>query len=297
MPTIEILKNVNKVSTNKFDTVNIRISKYKYEKSGEFTVVRSFKGKVYDIKGWLKDGEFKETIDSTWDSIFSAGGSTIESINKLLVIAGIGSLKTKAMYTQIWTDTKPVEIPITLYFSAETDTFNDVIKPIRELQRMCVPSEKNKDNTDNNSGQTKSSNNISDVLGDNFKPILSSIKKSFFDKFLLPPSGSGLNLKNISKSDFFTAIDFVQIGNFLRFKDIVLQSVDVSWDMKKPDVTGRPKTAMVDLKFRSRSIWTNKTIDNLLQGVDQSVEPEVINIGAIGQKIADEVKKAFGGIF
>lgn len=292
MSTITILKDVNKVKKNNYHTIRININEFVFEEKGG-NYVRKTLSTVKTITGWMKDTTYKEILNSTWSPIFSSDNSMMETLNKGLSLTGIGSLKTKAMYLQIWKNSTPVEIPLTLFFQAEDYAKSDIVFPIRYLQEMCVPEERVRDKK-RESG--KSDEGEENKLVIKAKKILNTLKVSMFDKFLLPPASSTVNVSNISDpTSKFIGIGSVEIGNFITLKDVYLENVEVDWDILNNDINGDPLSATVMCKFKSRSIWTTETIKNLRDGsVDTNLPMEVMDFGKAFRKIKEKMKEVKG---
>jgi hypothetical protein len=306
MGTITILKDINKTKENKYNTIEVKICNFTYaESSSGLTLQRQLKNEVATYTGWMdsRGDQYSETITNTWESIFSGGGA-MDKINKFLVIAGIGSLKSKAMYSQVWTDSKPTAFKIPMKFIADKDPTTEVIIPIRGLQSMIVPQERTVDPKDTIALNPKTNTLTINAFGGSqpfhippktFK-IISDIKSTFFDTILMPPAGSIINLTQLGNKDaVFQGIEHIKIGNFVILRDIVLKNVTASFNIDDCDFGGVPKSASVTLDVESKNIWTNKTIETLQSEKRSDIpgEPEFINIGKIG----DDVIKAVQDIF
>jgi hypothetical protein len=295
MGQIIILKDVNKAEENDYNTIKIKISKFKFKKTSDNKrLIREKSEDVLTVKGW-SDNKYSEKIETTWDSILgSSAGGKVDDLNKLLSLVGVGSLRSKAMYTQVWVNSKPTTFEIPLTLIANKDPIKEVQYPIRKLQSMIVPVEKSNDET------SKSSETIKDIgrtLGI-AEPIINMVdylKQALFDTILSPPNASTLNLVRLGANVEFEAIEYIEIGRFIRLQDIVLQNVQADWDMDNQDYGGVPKSAKVTLSIQSKDIWTNKTINNLNSDGRGDVlgNIELLNPWGIPDITADKIKDYF----
>lgn len=86
---------------------------------------------------------------SDWEAIMSAslagavdsGIGAIDSLWKGLVgvAAKPFNVQHKALTTQIWLGTAPIEIPLQIQFNAKTDATQDVFKPMAALTSLVLP--------------------------------------------------------------------------------------------------------------------------------------------------------------
>ena len=213
------------------------------------------------------------------------------------------------MYTQIWKDTRPLDFSFNVYFHAHKNAYNDVVRPVRELQKLVLPREKTNSGEDSATKELwklKKGASREDIeIHKEATAIYKAVKSEFWNKFLLPPSTAGINLKNLTtKGEGYIGVHYIQVGKFIRLKDIVLQNVDVDWGIGDSDADGYPLTALVTIKCMSRTIWTNETIDGLLvkgdiskqinSRTDMKGEPEILNVAEIGSTAVDLIKKKLG---
>lgn len=299
MGKITFLKNINKLyPENKEDTtynkngkhyhsVKIMTGKHSYDNGKKELQA----GSLNVIKSWMRNTSYTETLESTWEYIFPIGG-IVDRISKMLTLAGIGSLRTKAMYTQVWLDTKPIEIPLSLYFEAENSGINDVVTPIRNLQKMVVPIERTKDDQGAKFEQKLNNANVPGFL----KQSILTAKATFWDNFLLPPAAATVNLAFLKNQNSVESIERLEVGEFIQLRDIILENISVEWDLSSCDAYGFPLKANVEVKFKSRSIWTDQTILSLMNNKFDVGENgvEVLDIGKIFSNIIDGMKQTLG---
>jgi hypothetical protein len=302
MPKITLLKDVNKL-TNNYNTVRFILAKYKYDgKSSDFLLKRRLiPGSEKVVTAYL-GGNYKETITSTWSSVFSSSNKTLDSVNKVLSFTGFGSLKNKYSYLQVWEDTQPIVINLNLNFIAYKDPLLEVEEPIRQLQGMISPQERTND------GQSVISNIWEkikqgasslgpNVLGSQAFQSANEIAKDLdvlMKTFLVPPSGASISLSQFLATPY-DAIGEIQIGNFIKLKDIIIEDIDFEPNISDCDIFGTPTSATVSLKIKSRTVWTDVTILNLLKyRTDCDQEPQSYNFGKLGEDCVNFVAKLLG---
>lgn len=304
MPEVKILKDVNKKTIhdslyNMLHTIRINVAHFTIPNTGALIQYRERKDVFDPFIGWMKNTDYTETINTQWESIFPPG-SSIDRISKILTLTGVGSLKTKAMYLQTWSSTTPVEINLEILFEAEKSAKNDVIKPCRYLQQYVSPIERSKDEVDKTLKTLKNLPLIKNLMGLGGEEVQEQIEdliRTFWGSFLLPPVGSAINTVNFPAQGY-DAIDSIEIGNFITLKDIVLENVSIIWHMDDVDINGDPLSATANVTVRSRNVWTNQTIANLLNsGSDIIGEVEVLNLGGALQNFAKIAMKQFKDTF
>jgi len=299
MGQIVVLKNITKVNQNTNNTLRINIATFAWEPGAKEVLQRKRRqGPSYSIKCWFSsNNKYQEKIESEWKEIFAPTSNGIASaINSILSVTGLGSLQTKSMYTQIWTGTKPIEFTFQdLTFLAETSATTDVMVPIRLLQQISLPGEFNTKDSSKNNAMTRSDwwNALTDRNKANkLNNVYNSVANVLWRSVLTPPVSSVINLsKEIKQGETFLAIDSIEIGNFITLRDIILEDVGVVWDINSVDYAGVPLEAKVELKIKSRTVWTSQTIQNLAQGrediprtdSDGNQLPTVLDIGKLGK--------------
>lgn len=102
-------------------------------KSDNYKVVIRSQG--YEIVADMPE-EFTTAVGSDWENRLPNSLNSIEGLLK----AGAGTSATVQITTQqVWVNSSPVEIPITLVFDAVEDAYQEVVKPIRILESMAMP--------------------------------------------------------------------------------------------------------------------------------------------------------------
>lgn len=89
--------------------------------------------------------ETQTAVGSEWEGLLPASLGQAGNIGNLLEAVGKGAfgsgVQAQNLTQQIWVNSSPMEIPITLQFDAENDAFNDVYAPMRLLEMMAMPRE------------------------------------------------------------------------------------------------------------------------------------------------------------
>lgn len=82
-------------------------------------------------------GEYESLLPSNLGSNFGAFGNSIESASK--IFAGSGGVE-QGLSQQIWVNSSPLEISLSLHFDYQSDVLNDVVYPMRTLEMLAMPS-------------------------------------------------------------------------------------------------------------------------------------------------------------
>lgn len=84
--------------------------------------------------------EVTTQVGSEWEAMLPSAIADVARIFESggKVIAGTGAV-IQTNTQQIWVNSSPIEIPLTLTFEAETSGFQDVVKPIRFLEKLTMP--------------------------------------------------------------------------------------------------------------------------------------------------------------
>lgn len=85
--------------------------------------------------------EVSTQVGSEWEALLPSAISDVsrvfDSVGK--AVAGTGAV-LQYNTQQVWVNSSPIEIPLSLTFEAETSGFQDVVKPIRFLEKLTMPS-------------------------------------------------------------------------------------------------------------------------------------------------------------
>ena len=188
------------------------------------------------------------SVTSQFDTPFSQGffPKVVSDASKM---AGTGNLVNQGMTAQIWQGAGNVELSMSLIFYADKDPWNDVVTPIMNLCRLCMPSK-------GAMGMLQPpgpSLDLTALVGwaKNTTALPSAVPSA--------PSGSsgyaGLDT-SILKNNIY-----MRIGQFLYFPSIVITAVQQSYDTRF-DKAGLPVYAEVDL---SVSLFMTPTKEDLTQ--------------------------------
>ncbi len=89
--------------------------------------------------------EFSTSVTSEWESLMPSNlgalfGQAAENVGKAAF--GTGAVAQK-LSEQIWVNSSPLEIALTMLFDAKNDAYRDVVAPMRLLEMMAMPAESN----------------------------------------------------------------------------------------------------------------------------------------------------------
>jgi hypothetical protein len=218
------------------------------------------------IHAFLQD-KFRMKVGSKWGSV----GYSSNMIATALAQGTFGRVFYPTVTTRrVWEGSTPVTMTIPLRFEAFDNIITDVTQPIRRLQGMSLPRE-----------------------GGN-------------SWFLIPPGPNPFKFNDAGNSvegagDYIT----ISIGDFLTFKSVVIDNVDVEWDSKFGDQG--PVGASVNLTFTTYEMLTQEKLAAAYTGGIQTTEAETpmsikqstsiaggVGLGAnLGQSLGNIFKQNF----
>jgi hypothetical protein len=173
---------------------------------------------------------FQLAVTSQFNQPFGQGisNSTVGTATKML---GLGALTSQSMTAQIWEGTQPIEITLELEFVAEYNPQNEVLKPIKDLLTMTMPSR-------------GGSGFLLDPPGPKYVDIV--------DWEAFEAAKGSQASKQIS----------VKIGNFLLFDNVVIESVNSTFYSMMHE-TGIPLRATVAVTFKTFFVQLTDDIPRL----------------------------------
>lgn len=192
-------------------------------------------------------------VTSDWEPFIPIGGLT-QMANAATQLATGKSLVSRFTSRRIWKGTSPVKISLGLKFESVENTYTDVVAPVLALMQMALPF----------SGDRIRIGNVS-------LPLLAPPGP---DPFRL--SGSGEIQKVVRKAGTGTAkvltqagvrgkeaggdwID-VQIGKYLKFSSVIIQSVSPVFDTRLSADGGYPISAEVNVNIETYEIMTKEAL-------------------------------------
>jgi hypothetical protein len=189
------------------------------------------------VSAYLPDS-FSLGVTSEYDTPFAQGIETgigaIDSIMKSpLARAATGSnFITQWMTAQVWSGSAPIAIQLPLVFIADTDPQKEVLKPIKDLMKLAMPS----------SGIGA----IGDAKG-----------------FLQSP-GPRVKIDKETQSISFDVRNpiSIQIGKFLRFPSVVIENISQTYNTVF-DSRGLPVRASVEITFKTFVTPTSEDIEKM----------------------------------
>lgn len=201
------------------------------------------------------------TVASDWSAPFAE--ATEGKLNTLATLFG-ASLKTRSSTVQTWQGSSPIEVTIPFVLTAESNPRDEIMEPINQLMKLCLPSEKN-------GRYLPPGPNFRNYLRNNATSD-SSVDKSI-RSMIKATKDIGAAGERIT----------VQIGKFMYFDDVVMLSVTPTFSSQRLHHTGQPLKAEVEITFRK---YTTSVKDDL---------DKIINIEAMKGAITDKTAK--DGIF
>lgn len=175
---------------------------------------------------------FQLAVTSQFNQPFGQGVSN-STVGTAAKVAVGQALVSQAMTAQIWEGTQPIEITLELEFVAEYDPQREVLKPIKDLLTMTMPSRGT-------------------------------------GGFLAPPGPKYLDIINWkafepTKGDSAQKQISIKIGNFLFFNNVVIESVNSTFFSMMHE-TGIPLRATVAVTFKTLFVQIAEDIPNLFMG-------------------------------
>lgn len=240
--------------------------------------VSSSSKNVQPIKAYLPE-TVSITVASDWGAPFAD-----KAEGGLSNLAGLfgASLKTKALTAQTWQGSTPIEVTIPFILTAQSDPEAEIMAPIRELMKLCLP--------DIEGGERFI------PPGPNFKTYLQS-SGGDSDSVVTKIKNLALNASNIgSEGESIT----VEVGQFMIFKNVVLLSVSPTFNTQRIHHTGKPLKAEVEITFRKYTTSIKTEVDQMLNLaetrlsiLDQSGINAKDFFEGVKNKINDKVKSFF----
>lgn len=194
------------------------------------------------VKAYLPEN-VSLTVASDWSAPFADKAEG--ALNTVANLFG-ASLKTKASTAQIWQGSTPIEVTIPFILTAESDPATEIIEPIQELMKLCLPS------------TTKGQRFI--PPGPSFKGYVAGQLKgesavgSAIAKLASSAPSIGSNGESIT----------VEVGNFMIFTQVVLLSVNPTFHTQRLHHSGLPLRADVEITFRKYTTSVKGEVDNIL---------------------------------
>lgn len=95
-------------------------------------------GDEIQVTGWLPE-EVTFDVSAQYEAPYAQGlNQALPILGQVARALGV-SLVTQAMTSQVWQGSTEINFQIPFVFQAETDAYNDVIKPIKDLLRLTMP--------------------------------------------------------------------------------------------------------------------------------------------------------------
>ncbi len=189
------------------------------------------------------------SVASDWSAPFAdkaEGG-----LSNLVGLLG-ASLKTKALSAQRWVGSSPIEVTIPFVLIAQDDPKIDILQPIAELTKLCLPDA---------------------VDGERFIPPGTNFLN--YIKGKSPTIDNGIEkVKALSSNKQWEAITApgetitVEIGGFIIFSPVVMLSVNPTLHTQRLHHSGLPLKAEVEITFRMYTTSIKAEVDKMYKFAD-----------------------------
>lgn len=205
--------------------------------------------KNIEVAAWLP-ANFSLDIKSDYDTPFAQSAVGNEVLKMGLGASGISAVN-QSMTMQVWQGSAPIEFELQLQFVAESNTWNDVIKPIQDLMALASPS----DDGPGGLYQSPGPNIDWSAVGKALKDAVTSLGVDSSGFTSTDSKGNKQSSGTVFKSinDALKKMDnkiSVQIGNFLYLDEVVVLGVSQQYDTQF-DVEGGAMRASVTVSFRT----------------------------------------------
>lgn len=186
------------------------------------------------VKGYVPE-TFQMAVTSQFNQPFGQGAANTAFGKATQVLAGV-AVTSQSMTAQVWEGTQPIELTLEMEFVAESNPQTEVLEPIKELMKMVMPS------TGPGGFMLKPPGPVYSGVVDWTAPF--TVKK-----------GEGGTAKQIT----------VQIGNFLLFDNVVIESVNCTFHSMMHS-SGIPLRATVAITFKTFFVQLSDDIPSLFMG-------------------------------
>lgn len=200
------------------------------------------------IRALLQD-KISLRVGSEW-APFSSSNWLSKKAKEIFAFATTRTLLPRFATRRIWQGTTPMALTLPLKFEAEEDARMEVLMPCKELQRMVLP-------------QQYSTQKEQTTLGERVYGAFT----------LLPPGPNPFSFDWASSEsergkwrgvgDIIT----IHIGDFLRFKTVIVREVTVDFANKFTKF-GLPISATVSVQFETFEILTKDALDREVYSPD-----------------------------
>ena len=225
-------------------------TRYGMEVNNNYIVRVLQEGKLI-AKGYVPE-TFQLSIQSRYGQPFGQGVATTGSVGTAMKVLGHTTLTSQSMTMQVWEGSEPLELSFEFEFLAESDPYIEVIKPIKDLLKLVMPTTGDFGLLKPPGPQIEWINSAKDLLSGVSAMIGAGVTKESFQEKI------GGSLK--------TAVDGAKgkisifVGNFLAFDNVVIESVNQTYHSMFDD-KGQPLRATVAITFKTFMVPTADDIE------------------------------------
>mgnify|MGYP001184561029 CR=1 FL=1 len=288
-------KNISNIEIKGSDEQVRQISGKKYyaDKSKAYKVIFGIESinkgntEYNELEFFLASENISEVHSADFTNVFSSASDETGFINNMLKFFGI-NIRPRDVYKKVWNSSNPINLGLNLKIFAENNSITEVINPVRDLLKLVLVNYINKGATNNEV--------INKLLEHNvfFPPGAELVKSSFMNKVF----------SNYFKVDKYSLL-YIRIGNFMILRNILIRSINVTWDFRNLDVNGLPMSADISVDIEGVFLWDRNKMDTLKPKVEKDEKNEdrivvgndgdderTIDIDKILKDIVDALKNA-----
>lgn len=244
---------------------------------------------ITSISAYNKDSEWNESISNEFSELFSSNTDIVDS-----VFGALGfRIKSSFSYAKFWKNTDPMDFSLNVQFRSYKNAYDDVYLPIRKLQQCFAPSEINVGKTLKDLVTDVTKGMDTKVIEKLLKGAIDAVSSNF--TILVPPGRSvvtGGILDFLKSADKNTILQ-INVGNFIKIRNILPKSITVNWDFGNFEYNlahdkALPLVANVKIDLQSTNIWTHQTIQELINNF-QTEEFKDINLSDIWNMVKQTI--------
>jgi len=229
-------------------------------------------GKEMNKSTYLLQNEIQLNVASQWSSFIPFGELLKTGIASNVGLFTTGhTFQTAITSRRVWIGTDPVAIRLDLVLLSDEDTNADVVDKVRFIQGLALPSE-----------------------------------PAGAGSWLVPPGPSPFKLNPNDSTNFMGKFEGeninIAVGNFLLFRNVIVQSVEAKFENRMSSSTRKPTAAKISVIFETYQILTKEELARIY---DKSLGSGYNSLGYeflknvrddVGQQL-NTVKQAVGKFF
>jgi hypothetical protein len=230
----------------RYANADYRLLEVGYPSRGVGAIPNEYQIKIHSagmkvmVIGAMQD-EMGFSVTSEWKSLSSDTPTGLSAATQFVTDR---SLVSTFASRRLWNGTSPVAMKFDLVFESITDTYRNVVAPTIALMRMAMPSKDSKVVMSQKGG-------LMAAVGNAVKSVENKVLDAGF--FLKQP---GPDPFNSDKGDHIT----VSIGKHMEFNNVIVHTVNPSWDYSRVDDLGWPMRSKVSVDIQTYEIMTRESM-------------------------------------